>query len=84
MHAVAFRRSPPGLISRLAVGLAAVLMLSTTAFAADAAKPKRKDTPARLQPAEAKFTTKNTPASAKPGDTVTYTVTTKLAPSWHI
>lgn len=82
MQALAFRRSPPGL-ALLAVGLTS-LFLSTAAFGADATKPARKDTPAKLQPPEAKFTTKITPATAKPGDTVTYTITTKLAPEWHI
>ena len=47
-------------------------------------KPERRDSPAVLQPKEATFTTAIEPAEAKPGDTVKYKVTVKLAPTWHI
>ncbi len=54
------------------------------ASAADQAKPKRRDTNARLKPPEVKFTTAVEPARAKPGDTVTYKVTATVDAPWHI
>lgn len=50
----------------------------------DAAKPEKSDSPPFLQPKEATFTTSVEPAEAKPGDTVNYNVSVKLAPTWHI
>ncbi len=62
---------------------ASLLGISTPAIT-EKASPKTKDTPAKLQPKEATFTTKIEPATAKPGDTVTYKVTATVDESWHI
>ena len=51
--------------------------------AADA-KPAKKDSRAAARPKEATFTTSVTPAEAKPGETVTYSVTARLEAPWHI
>ena len=51
---------------------------------AHAQQPVKKDSNARLQPKSAEFTTKVEPATAKPGDRVTFTVTAKLQPGWHL
>jgi thiol:disulfide interchange protein len=48
------------------------------------AAPKKPNSLARLQPTQATFTTSVSPAEAKAGETVSYQVTVKLAPSWHI
>lgn len=70
--------------SRIAVALPAIVtLLGIGASAADDA-PKKKDSAAFLQPKEVTFTTKVTPAQAKPGDVVTYTVTAKVDKPWHI
>jgi thiol:disulfide interchange protein DsbD len=47
-------------------------------------QPKKPDTLARLKPKNAALTATVTPAEAKPGETVTYRVTAKLDPGWHI
>ncbi|RUL88564.1 protein-disulfide reductase DsbD family protein [Tautonia sociabilis] len=49
-----------------------------------APRPQRADSPPVLQPKEATFTTTIEPKQAKPGDTVTYSVIVRLAPTWHI
>ena len=78
-----------GWVSRLPAsahlaGRALVLFAVFAAPALAAGTPAKKDTSARLRPKEATFTTTVTPATAKPGDVVTYSVTAKLAPHWHI
>ncbi len=70
----------------LAVGLA--VALACAAFASPALaqdlKPKRRDTNPRLRPPEVVLSTRIEPAVAKPGDTVTYTVTANVEEPWHI
>ncbi|WP_145269951.1 protein-disulfide reductase DsbD family protein [Tautonia plasticadhaerens] len=61
-------------------GLASPLLVAPQ----DEARPQRKDSPPILQPKEATFTTSIEPAEAKPGDSVNYNVSVKLAPTWHI
>ena len=64
---------------------AVALLLAVAAPAlADPAKPAHKETSAKLLPKEVTFTTEVTPAEAKPGDTVTYKVTAKIAAPWHV
>lgn len=66
----------------------AVLMVMMAAFAAPstapAQQPVKKDSNARLQPKSVEWTTKVEPATAKPGEKVTFTVTAKLQPGWHL
>ncbi|MDB5350006.1 MAG: dsbD 2 [Planctomycetota bacterium] len=65
--------------------LIAILAVGPAASPAQAqVHPKKKDTSARLKPKEVSYTTKVEPARAKPGDTVTYTVTLKVDAPWHI
>jgi len=52
--------------------------------APQAAKPSKKDTPARIQPKTAKLSTAFSPAEARPGETVKLQVTAKIEPGWHI
>jgi thiol:disulfide interchange protein DsbD len=47
-------------------------------------EPKKKNSSPRLQPKTAVWSTKVEPASAKPGDTVTFTATAKLSPGYHL
>ncbi len=49
-----------------------------------AAKPAKKDTIAAIRPAQATFTTSVEPAQARRGDSVTFKVTVKLEPGYHI
>lgn len=53
------------------------------ALAADA-QPKRKDSIPFVKPKEVVLSASVEPAEAKAGDIVTYTVTAKVAPGWHI
>ncbi len=55
----------------------------TRSLAADA-KPAKKDSRPGARPKEATFTTSVSPAEARPGDTVTYSVTAKIDAPWHI
>lgn len=77
-----------GLLATLGLGLLTVALVSDPfvagAAAADAPKPTKPDTKARLRPKEVKLTASVSPADAKPGDTVTYTVTADVAEPWHI
>ncbi len=68
--------------------LAAALVYLTAgalhpSFAAET-KPVKKDSRPATQPREATFTTSISPSEAKPGDTVTLSVTAKLSDGWHI
>ena len=47
-------------------------------------KPAQKDSSTRAKPKDVVLTTSIEPAQAKPGDTVTFKVTAKLNPGWHI
>jgi thiol:disulfide interchange protein/plastocyanin len=51
---------------------------------ADGAKPTKKDTPLALKSKNVVFTASVEPAEAKPGDTVTFKVTAKLDPGFHV
>lgn len=65
--------------------LIVLLAAGVTARAQEAAKaPANKSHNPRLVPKEARFTTSVTPATARPGDTVEYTVTAAVDPPWHI
>jgi thiol:disulfide interchange protein len=55
----------------------------TVALAADS-KPKKKDSSAFIRPKEVTLSTSIQPTEAKAGDIVTYQVTAKVAPGWHI
>lgn len=52
--------------------------------AASPAAPKKKDSPERLRPKGVTFTPTVSPAVARPGDVVKYTVAVKLDPGLHI
>ncbi len=76
-------RSSRGLVAAL---LAVVLTGVSTANAAEG-QPAKKDTPApiqRLIEPFVSFSTSVEPARARPGETVTYKVTTTLQNPWHI
>lgn len=47
-------------------------------------QPKKKDSPKFIKPAEVTYKTEVKPATAKPGDTVTYSITATVAAPWHI
>ena len=74
------------------VGLTVVLLLfglipdrGPGAYGADEPpKPAQKDSSTRAKPKDVVLTTSIEPAEAKPGDTVTFKVTAKLNPGWHI
>jgi len=68
-------------LATFGLGLKTELVRST--YAAET-KPKKPDSNVRLRPKEVTATPSITPAQAKPGDTVTYQVTFKLEPGWHI
>jgi thiol:disulfide interchange protein len=67
----------------LAIG-AATLACSNAGMAADPPKPAIKDTSKAIKPKTAVLTTSVEPAEAKPGETVTFKVTAKLDPGYHI
>src|SRR5262249_13365195 len=50
----------------------------------DSAKPARKDAPAGIQSKQAVLTPSVEPTEAKPGDFITYKVTAKVNPGFHI
>ena len=66
--------------------LVATIFLSAYSASQEASAPgpKRKDAKAKFQPKQVTFATKVTPATAKPGDVVTYTVDVTIAKGWHI
>jgi thiol:disulfide interchange protein len=72
----------------VAAGLALCLASALIAQAADAqtaaAKPVKKDSPARAKSKEVSFKTSVEPAKAKAGDTVTYKVTATINDGYHI
>jgi thiol:disulfide interchange protein DsbD len=55
-----------------------------TAAAADSPKPAKKDSNPRIRPKDATLTTAVVPAEAKPGETVSFQVTARLKPGYHI
>jgi thiol:disulfide interchange protein len=56
----------------------------TPTRADDAAAPAKKDSAAAIKPKSAVLSTSVDPAEAKPGETVTFKVTAKLDPGFHI
>jgi thiol:disulfide interchange protein DsbD len=81
MHTGLFaRRLAPVVLALMAAG---VSVIDHPASAAEA-KPAKKDSPAATRPKEATLSVKVAPAEAKPGDTVTLTVTAEVALGWHI
>ncbi len=64
--------------------LAAVVAPGRSGLVAAEARPAKKDSRAQSRPKEAVFTTSMTPSKAKVGEVVTYKVTARLAPPWHI
>src|SRR4051794_5725552 len=75
---------PRALATCLAATVAMLFLASPSLALAADAKPKKKDSAKFLQPKEVTYTTKVEPAKAKPGETVTYTVTAKIDMPWHI
>ncbi|MFO0955919.1 MAG: cytochrome c biogenesis protein CcdA [Isosphaeraceae bacterium] len=73
----------PGLSRAAALAVALLAIAGGMARAQDA-KPQRKDTSERLKPKEVVLSATVEPATAKPGETVTYTVTAKVEKPWHI
>ncbi len=71
-----------GLVAAALFGLAFTAIPPTT-FAA-VAKPVKKDSSSRIRPKEVTLTPSVEPAEARAGETVTYRVSAKLAPGWHI
>src|SRR5437868_4896719 len=63
---------------------AGLLLLPVPSWSADPPKPKIADSRPRIKPKEAELTTSVEPAAAKPGQTVTFKVTAKLKPGYHI
>jgi thiol:disulfide interchange protein len=64
--------------------LAGLLLVPASSAFADPAKPKKKDTNPRLKSRYATLTASVEPSEAKPGETVTFKVTAKLDPGYHI
>jgi thiol:disulfide interchange protein len=79
-HACLVRRIATGFLALMAT---LVLVSTGDARAADA-KPVKKDSRVATRPKEATFTTSVSPSRARPGDTVTFSVTARLADGWHI
>ena len=67
----------------LAMGTA-VLVCSNLATAADPPKPAIKDSSKAIKPKTAVLTASVEPSEARPGDSVTFRVTAKLDPGYHI
>ncbi|GIW88933.1 MAG: hypothetical protein KatS3mg108_3257 [Isosphaeraceae bacterium] len=65
-------------------GPATLIALLALAVACPAQEPKPKRRDSRVKPPEVTYQTRIEPATAKPGDTVTLSVTVKVAPPWHI
>ncbi len=64
--------------------LVGMLLVPTTSSFGEDLKPKKKDTNPRLKSKNAVIKTSVEPSEAKPGETVTYKVTVKLDPGYHI
>jgi thiol:disulfide interchange protein DsbD len=60
------------------------LLLPVSSAIADPPAPKKKDSRAGFKSKNAELTASVEPAEAKPGDTVTFKVTAKLDPGYHI
>ena len=68
-------------LSVIAIGLVSAF---TQTAAAEPGKPAKKDSPARTKPKSVEVTASVEPLAAKPGEVVTYSITAKLKPGWHI
>ena len=84
MHQSIHRNVTLVLPAILAGMLAGSLAMTAPAMADDAPKPAKKDNAEALKPTQATLTTSVEPAEAKPGDTVSFKVTAKLDPGFHI
>jgi thiol:disulfide interchange protein DsbD len=86
MRTNSFRRPVQGPGALTALGLAALMaslaLLPRTASAANG--PTERDSNPRIRPKEVTVTPSVKPAEARAGETVTYQVTAKLKPGWHI
>ena len=72
-------------VALLGLGLVGPDRPASQVHAADEpAKPAKKDSSRKLQPRDAAVSAKVEPAEARPGDTVTFRVTAKVEPGWHI
>jgi thiol:disulfide interchange protein len=60
------------------------LVADRPAQAQESPKPAKKDSRPAAKPKEVSFEVSVTPKTAKPGDVVTYSVTAKVNPEWHI
>ena len=61
-----------------------VLLALSSGFHAQAAGPAKKDDSARMKPKDVIVSAAVAPIEAKPGETLTFKVTAKLNPGWHI
>jgi thiol:disulfide interchange protein DsbD len=75
---------PTATVKVVAGGGAAPKSSSAAAPAGEARKPAKADSAAAIKPKTATLTTAVEPAQAKPGDTVTFKVTARLNPGFHI
>lgn len=64
--------------------MAALAALISVSAMAQEAKPAKKDSPPFIHPKEVELKTSVSPATAKPGDTVTFTVSANVDAPWHI
>ncbi len=67
----------------IAAAIIGLVILPRPALSADA-KPARKDSPAQFKPKEVTLTPSVKPVEARAGETVTYQVSAKIDPGWHI
>ena len=68
----------------VSVWVGGILESPKAAMAADPPKPAKKDSRAFIKSKNATFTTSVEPAEARPGDAITFKVTAKLSPGFHI
>lgn len=85
------RRAHPGLAAAAGLPLVFALLLAAGwpllpvgSARADAPAPRKKDSNPRIKPRTAELTASVEPTEAKPGDTVTFKVTARLEPGYHI
>ena len=77
--------TPPKLLLRPArIWPTALVAITSGIVQDDAPMPKERDSRERARPPAAKFTTEIVPPTAKPGETVAFKVSAKVAPPWHI
>src|SRR5262249_5141393 len=72
------------LVAPLFVVFAGSIPPTARSAQAEARAPKEPDPKPRFQPKTAELTASVEPSEAKPGDTVTFKVTAKLQPTYHI